>query len=95
MIPIDTNKVILSGTIDSLEFNKTTTNKSVVNFSVSIESKYRDSLPCQAYGELADLIEQHYPIGTHVMAVGRLRSVGLKDNSRNWIVIEKIGTELI
>lgn len=91
----DTNKVVLTGIIDKLESTKTKQMKTALNMLLLSENKYQDLNQCQAYGELADLIRDEYPVGTSVIIIGRLRSVG-RDQGKlsNWVVIEKIGKEL-
>jgi len=92
----DTNKVVLTGRIDKIETIKTKQQKTALNLLLISENKYSDINQCQAYGELADLIKENYPVGTNIIVIGRLRSVGREQGKlSNWVVIEKVGSELM
>jgi single-stranded DNA-binding protein len=93
----DANKVILTGRIDKMESVKTKQNKSAVNLLISTENKYVDVTQAQAYGLLAQAIEQQFKVGSSIIILGRLRSVRSRDSekSSNWVVIEKIAKEIV
>ena len=70
------NKVIEIGNlVKDIEVKKTSTDKSVVDFSLAVnEGKITEFVDCQAWEKTADLIAQYCKKGTKLLVEGKLRS---------------------
>lgn len=93
----DKNQIQLSGKIVLIESFNTKKGLPALNIHVESVNKYIESLPCVAYGSLAELINEKLTVGANIIIFGRMMVITTKEAKTvtSRIIIEKIGIELI